>query len=189
MDILSIILLAIGLAMDCTTVSLVQGVGFDRHSFRDMYHLLLMAALFGLFQGGMPVIGFYIGTQFVDFISEYVQWAAMWLLIFLGAKMIFDSLHRKPDEEQKANWSIGYLLLMALATSIDAFATGIVFLPHPEQMTLGAIIIGCISFVFSIAGCLLSAEITRHFKNLNLSLLGGGILILIGLKIWMDTQI
>lgn len=189
MGVLSIILLAFSLAMDCTAVSLVQGIGFDYRNKRDIRNMLLMATLFGVFQGGMPVLGYYIGTIFIDFFNDYVQWAAMWLLIILGAKMIFDALHTKKEEPQEANWSITYLLLMAVATSIDAFATGIVFLSYPGQILLAALVIGGVAFAFSAGGCMLSGEISKHIKKQYMSLAGGAVLIFLGIKIWMDSQL
>lgn len=181
MDIVSIILIAIGLAMDCLAVSIAQGLSVQSSAERP--RPILMAVLFGLFQGGMPLIGYFAGCVFADFFRVYSPWIALALLAFIGGKMIWESLHEQPEE--KAGWGWTNLLLLAVATSIDALATGVIFIPCPERLWLGVSIIGLMSFLFSIGGYLIGKLIGERF-HLNVELIGGLILIAIGLKIWIE---
>ena len=189
MDIYSIILIAIGLAMDCLSVSLAKGIAGGKQGFKMIGWPVLMALLFGIFQGGMPLISFYAGSLFAEAISVIDHWIALVLLSFIGGKMVWDSLHGKEDEEEhKAGFSIKELLLLAIATSIDALATGIIFVPVPEVIWLGAAIIGGVSFAFSITGFYIGAFLGKHIR-LNMELIGGIILIGIGLKIFLEHML
>ena len=183
MDILSIILIAIGLAMDCFAVSIAQGLDSDIRDAKQQPKVLLMAFLFGLFQGGMPLIGYFAGTLFADFFSRYAPWIALALLTFIGGKMLFESFGKK--EEHKANWQLSFLLVMAVATSIDALATGVIFIPCPDKVWLGISLIALVSFLFSLLGCTIGSLFGTRFK-LNAELIGGLILVGIGLKIWIE---
>ena len=183
MDILSIILIAVGLAMDCFAVSIAQGLDTDIRDVKQQPKVLLMAFLFGLFQGGMPLIGYFAGTLFADFFSRYAPWIALALLTFIGGKMLFESFGKK--EEHKANWQLSFLLVMAVATSIDALATGVIFIPCPDKVWLGISLIALVSFLFSLLGCTIGSLFGTRFK-LNAEMIGGIILIAIGLKIWME---
>lgn len=181
MDILSIILIAIGLAMDCFAVSIAQGLSAAQST--EHPKPFTMALLFGLFQGGMPLIGYFAGTLFADFFSRYAPWIALALLAFIGGKMIIESFEQK--EEQKAGWGWMHLLVLAVATSIDALATGVIFIPCPQMVWIGVSIIGLVSFLFAIGGYHIGKYMGRRFR-LNVELIGGIILIAIGLKIWIE---
>ena len=186
MDILSIILIAVGLAMDCFAVSIAQGLDTDIRDLKQQPKILLMAFLFGLFQGGMPLIGYFAGTLFADFFSRYAPWIALALLCFIGGKMVVESFEKK--EEHASNWRIGFLLTMAVATSIDALATGVIFIPCPQMLWIGIALIALISFLFSMLGCFIGSTFGTRFK-LNAELLGGLILIGIGIKIWIEGYV
>ena len=181
MDILSIILIAIGLAMDCFAVSIAQGLSVTTGTERPKP--FTMALLFGLFQGGMPLIGYFAGNLFADFFRIYAPWIALALLVFIGGKMIWESLHE--TEEEAAGWSIRRLLVLAVATSIDALATGVIFIPVPERVWMGVGIIGLVSFLFALGGYHIGKYMGKRF-TLNVELIGGLILIGIGLKIWLE---
>ena len=179
MDLLTIILIAIGLAMDCLAVSVAKGLQERRWN----NYVLLMAFLFGLFQGGMPLIGFYAGSVFTDFFARYAPWVALALLAFIGGKMIWESLFEK--EETVDGWDIKTLLILAVATSIDALATGVVFIPCPERLWLGVGIIALVSLLFSLIGYL-SGVFLGHKLRINVGVIGGLILIGIGIKIFVE---
>lgn len=183
MDLLSIILIAIGLAMDCFAVSIAQGL--STRVSADRPQPLRMAVLFGLFQGGMPLIGYYTGGVFADFFRVYAPWIALTLLLGIGGKMIWESLQEK--EEEKGGWGWLNLLLLAVATSIDALATGVIFIPVPQVLWIGVGIIGLVSLLFAIGGYLIGRYIGERF-HWNVELMGGLILIGIGLKIWMEGR-
>lgn len=183
MDLLSIILIAVGLAMDCFAVSIVQGLDTNVRDRKNYPKIALMAFLFGLFQGGMPLIGYHAGNVFVDFFKTYAPWIALGLLAFIGGKMVVESFRKK--EEHIANWTLRFLLLMAVATSIDALATGVIFIPCPEKLWLGISLIAFVSFLFSLLGTTIGSIFGTRFK-FNAELIGGIILIGIGLKIWIE---
>ena len=189
MSILTIILFSIGLAMDCFAVSVSKGLAVDLHEvFAKRQHPWLMAVLFGLFQGGMPLIGYYAGTIFRDFFSRYAGIIALLLLGYIGGKMVWESGQRNKEEGQRikdADFSLKTLFVLAVATSIDALATGVIFIPCPERLWLGISIIALGSFIFSIVGYLIGVFVGSKFK-LNVELIGGLILIGIGLKIFIE---
>lgn len=218
MDILSIILIAVGLAMDCFAVSVSSGLRVEaKQVFSKPNKPWLMALMFGIFQGGMPLIGYYAGTLFADFFSRFAPWIALVLLGVIGGKMIWESFHenivlcaldnkrcsrhnpqcthtyRQEDcpyhvhhtEEGCADFSLRHLVILAIATSIDALATGVIFIPHPEMLWIGVGVIAFVSFLFSISGYLIGVFAGTKFR-LNAGLIGGLILIAIGLKIFIE---
>ena len=180
MDLLTILVIAVGLAMDCLAVSIAQGLAVKPS---ERPRPLLMALLFGLFQGGMPLIGYFAGSLFAAFFDTYAPWIALALLAFIGGKMVWESLHEK--QETAAGWRLSRLLILAVATSIDALATGVIFIPAPEMLWTGIVLIGLVSFLFSVGGYHIGKDMGKRF-TLNVELLGGVILIGIGLKIWAE---
>ena len=195
MNLLDIILLAVALAMDCFTVSIVSGVispqQSNHHSSFLISHssLLRMAFLFGFFQAMMPLLGWLGISHFQAYMEAYDHWIAFGLLGFIGGKMVWESFG--PEEDQHFNPNkLRTQLLLAIATSIDALAIGISFactgFTDLSQLTMPLLIIGIVSFLFSIVGYHLGRRfgktITRKIKP---ELLGGVILILIGVKILM----
>ena len=186
MNLLDIILLAIALAMDCFTVSIVSGI-IQR---MPKAILLRMAFLFGFFQALMPLLGWLGISHFQSYMEAYDHWIAVGLLGFIGGKMIWESFG--PEEEQHFNpRKLRTQLLLAVATSIDALAIGISFActgyTELSQLTLPLIIIGLVSFLFSLVGYHLGRRfgksITRRLKP---ELLGGVILTLIGVKVLLS---
>ena len=202
MSLIDIILLAVALAMDCLTVSIVSGVlvfTVDSLQFTDDYTNgseglaskstvnLRMAFFFGLFQAMMPLIGWLGISHFQTYMEAYDHWIAFGLLAFIGGRMVWESLH--PEEEQHFNpRRLRTQLLLAVATSIDALAIGISFactgFTSLGQLTLPLIIIGAVSFLFSLIGYQVGARFGKSAsQRLKPELLGGVILILIGVKI------
>jgi putative Mn2+ efflux pump MntP len=184
MDILSIIIIGIGLAMDCFAVSISKGVCLKKFKLKKAFR---MAMLFGLFQGLMPLIGYFAGFSFAKQISDYDHWIAFILLGGIGLKMFIEGLKPiDPHCEIKTDpfkWKL--LFTLALATSIDALATGIVFVPYPTKIAFAVITIGFVSFLFSIIGVYLGVHFRQKIK-INAELPGGIILIGIGLKILLE---
>ena len=202
MSLIDIILLAVALAMDCLTVSIVSGVlvfTVDSLQFTDDYINgseglaskstvnLRMAFFFGLFQAMMPLIGWLGISHFQTYMEAYDHWIAFGLLAFIGGRMVWESLH--PEEEQHFSpRRLRTQLLLAVATSIDALAVGISFActgyTSVGQLTLPLIIIGAVSFLFSLIGYQVGARFGKSAsQRLKPELLGGVILILIGVKI------
>ena len=171
MDWINVIIMAIGLAMDCCAISAVQGLT-QRH-----WHprALLMAAIFGCFHMGMPIIGYYAGNLFVDFMRVYAPWIALALLGFLGIKMIWEAYHEHEDAQKCANWRVTNLLFLAIATSIDVLATGLLFVPYPEWLFPSVVTIGTITTLFSLGGYLVGVFVGK--LKIRMELIGGLVLI------------
>ncbi|MDR0368859.1 MAG: manganese efflux pump [Bacteroidales bacterium] len=178
-----IVFLAIGLAMDCFAVSVTSGIATHRITF---YQRLKMALLFGLFQGVMPFVGFLAGKGFAEQIQRIDHWLAFFILGFIGGKMIVEDVksHRRLGGSLPPKdfflWTT--LITLSLATSIDALATGLIFVPFEHQIGYAMGIIGLCSFVFSLAGSYFGSYCHGKF-NFRAELIGGIILIAIGAKI------
>lgn len=190
MDLLSIILLAIGLAMDCFAVSIAQGMQGTRPR-----PVIQMAVLFGLFQGGMPLIAYFVGGIFADFFTRWSHWIALILLLFIGGKMLTEAMvesrelraeSQEPEKSSpKAALTLGTMLILAVATSIDALSIGVLFIPVPEVLWLAIALIAATSTLFSLIGFWLGKTLGRHLP-FNANILGGCILIAIGVKIFVE---
>ena len=201
MSLIDIILLAVALAMDCLTVSIVSVVITNGQWKMDNGQLaarsnnfqlsqLRMAFLFGLFQAMMPLIGWLGISHFQAYMEAYDHWIAFTMLGFIGGRMVWESFG--PEEEQHFNpRRLRTQLLLAVATSIDALAVGISFActgyTAVGQLTLPLIIIGVVSFLFSLIGYQLGARFGRSIaRRLKPELFGGIILIGIGVKILIE---
>jgi putative Mn2+ efflux pump MntP len=190
MNLLDIILLAVALAMDCFTVSIVSGVICSKESgvrSQEKVGCLRMAFLFGFFQALMPLIGWLGISHFQSYMEAYDHWIAFALLALIGGKMIWESFG--PEEQQHFNpRRLRTQLLLAIATSIDALAIGISLActgyERLSQLTLPLAIIGVVSFLFSIVGYQLGARFGHSIAHrLKPELFGGVILVGIGIKI------
>ena len=192
MSLIDIILLAVALAMDCLTVSIVSGVieVKSEEVKSEKWWIIRMALLFGLFQAMMPLIGWLGISHFQTYMEAYDHWIAFAMLGFIGGRMEWESFGS--DEEQHFNpRKLRTQLLLAIATSIDALAVGISFActgyTAVGQLTLPLIIIGVVSFLFSLIGYRLGARFGRSIaRKLKPELFGGIILIGIGVKILME---
>jgi len=184
MSIVDILLLSVALAMDCFTVSIVNGVLLRRMAWSVM---LQTAFLFGLFQAVMPLIGWAATSGFQRYVEDYDHWIAFGLLAYLGIGMMREA--GRPEEEHYFNpHSLKTQLLQAVATSIDALAVGISMAMMDYrtagELMLPLVVIGIGSFVFSVAGFLLGIRFGKSIrKRLKPELLGGIILLAIGFKI------
>ena len=200
MNLLDIILLAVALAMDCFTVSIVSGMILTQRDGSFMIVpaitkepslcVIRMAFLFGFFQALMPMLGWLGISHFQSYMEAYDHWIAFGLLGLIGGKMIWESF--SPEEEHHFNpCRLRTQLLLAVATSIDALAVGISFActgyTALSQLTLPLLIIGLVSFLFSIVGYHLGRCFGKTIIcRLNPELVGGTILILIGVKVLMS---
>jgi len=184
MDLLSIIIIGVGLAMDCFAVSISRGMCVQRFSWPKA---LRMAFLFGLFQGIMPLIGYLAGLSFAHYVESFDHWIAFGLLGLIGGKMFVEGLKPiDPHCELIPNpfqWKT--LFPLAIATSIDALATGVIFVTFPGKIYTAIAIIGVISFIFSLIGTYMGTHFGKKLK-FNVELLGGIILVGIGIKILIE---
>lgn len=184
MSFIDIILLAVALAMDCFTVSIVSGLTSQDSKLHEPW-LYRMAFLFGCFQAFMPLLGWLGIIHFQTYIEAYDHWIAFGLLAFIGGKMIWESFG--DDEEQHFNpRRLHTQLLLAIATSIDALAVGFSFSMLDVRIWIAVLIIGFGSFLFSVGGFYMGKFLSQRIKPTYAEILGGLILIGIGIKILIE---
>ena len=179
-----LMLLAAGLSMDAFSVSVCKGLGMQRVNWKVT---IVLALAFGGFQAGMPVIGWALGTQFLWLIEPIDHWIAFGLLAFIGGNMISEALGERDDEQEETPDTIdwGELLMLAIATSIDALTVGIAFASLSVNIWLSVALIGVTTFAFSVAGVLIGNQFGMRFRK-PAQIAGGVILILIGLKVLLE---
>lgn len=180
MPILSILLIALGLAIDAFAVSVTSGIVIKNLKVR---HALLLGATFGLFQAIMPVLGWAVGQWAYRFISAVDYWIAFGLLLFVGGHMMIQSM--QPDDEgtgPKNPLHLPTLLTLAVATSMDAFAIGISLSMLRVSIVQPVLIIGLVTFALSFAGVYFG-QLFGHFSEKKMEIFGGLILIGLGTKI------
>ncbi len=178
MDFISVFLIAVALAMDSFSVSLTKGFTQKNLQTRQIVYYGLFFGLFHLF---VPIIGYYAGVTVTHFVTKIAPWIAFILLFIVGANMIKESLENE-DEEITDEFSFKELFLLAIATSIDAFAIGVTFALLNTNIFIPAIITSLVVFTLSIVGILIGKRLGDYFGDKFL-ILGGVILILIGIKI------
>lgn len=179
MDILTVLILAIGLSMDSFAVSIGCGLTEQKISFR---HAAKISFSLAFFQGIFPIAGWYMGTEIKGYVEGVDHWIAFILLLFLGGKMIIESF--KHDEEKISDiYSWRHIITLSIATSIDALVVGFSYaLASTRNIFGGAVIIGAVTFFFAMLGIRIGKDVGCSFGP-KVELLGGIILIGIGLKI------
>lgn len=180
MHIWELFLIAVGLSMDAFAVSICKGLSVQRLHWK---HVLLAGAYFGGFQALMPALGYMLGVQFEQFITSIDHWIAFVLLLFIGGKMIQES--RGEAEKLDDDFSVKAMLVLAVATSIDALAMGVTFAFLRVDIVAAVLFIGCITFLFSAVGIKIGHVFGMRYKS-KAELTGGIILILMGCKILLE---
>lgn len=176
-----LVVLAIGLSMDALAVSICKGLALPRVRWKEC---CIAGLWFGGFQALMPLIGYFLGTQFESLITAVDHWIAFGLLLLIGGNMIREALS-KDVEEHSPSMGFQTMLLLAVATSIDALAVGITFAFLVERIVPAVCLIGAITFVFSAAGIKIGNLFGTKYKS-KAEFAGGAILILLGVKILLD---
>ena len=181
MDLLTLLTLAVGLAMDAFAVSICKGLAMREKVLKKGS---IVGLWFGGFQALMPTIGFFLGTQFKDQITSIDHWIAFVLLGVIGINMVKEALS---NEEEQADDSIAVkeMFMLAVATSIDALAVGITFAFLNVHIVSAASIIGVCTFLISFAGVKIGNIFGTKYKS-KAELAGGIILILLGFKILFE---
>jgi len=183
MDVPTLLLIAVGLAMDSFSVSITGGLFLESPRIRDA---LKVGTFFGFFQAFMPLIGWLAALTIMDFISEFDHWAAFFLLMLIGCKMIHESMVRKEDDDIRTNMLSWFVLLtLSVATSIDALAVGISFAFLKFSIAFSMIVIGVITFLLSFFGLYLGNQFGKLLGR-KVEIIGGVILILIAVKILLE---
>ena len=181
MDLLTLLTLAVGLSMDAFAVSICKGLAMRE---KVLGKGVIIGLWFGGFQALMPIIGFFLGTQFKDQITSIDHWIAFILLGLIGINMVKESLSDK-EENADASIEIKEMFMLAVATSIDALAVGVTFAFLQVNIIYAVIFIGCVTFVCSAAGVKIGSVFGEKYKS-KAEICGGIILILIGIKILFD---
>jgi putative Mn2+ efflux pump MntP len=185
MDLPTPALIGIGLSMDCFAVSLAIGTTTKT---RLIYAAAIIALCFGAFQAGMTVIGWVAGVSLIGFISAYDHWIAFVLLAIVGGKMIREGGRGDKDEAPLEGIRIVPLIVLSVATSIDALAVGVSFGVLQTAVLIPALIISIVCFGISFAGVMLGERLETFLGN-KMEIFGGIILILIGLRILYEHTI
>ncbi len=190
---MQLILIAVSLAMDAFAVSICDGLCYSGLTAPKK---LFIPAVFGVFQGLMPVIGYFIGSLFMEKISSYSFYVAFGLLLIIGGKMIFDAIkesrHKGDGEEaEPKRFKVGEVLIQGVATSIDALAVGITLHTLGIHIAVAASVIAGITFVIALGGVLIGVKAGKLFKNRLwiATLIGGLVLVGIGVKLLVEGLI
>jgi putative Mn2+ efflux pump MntP len=182
MGLITILVIAVGLAMDAFAVSIVSGSAYKQLNVK---HAFCMAVFFGGFQAFMPLIGSLAGLSIKEYIADYDHWIAFALLSAVGAKMIYESFKIAPAEDNFNPSSILILLVLSVATSIDALVIGITLSFLAVSIATAVIIIGLVTFLLSYLGVLLGKKFGHFFEN-KIQALGGLVLIGLGAKTMLE---
>ena len=183
---LNLLMIAVGLAMDAFAVSMTNGMSTSHRSDKQSFfgNALLWSSMFGLFQGLMPMLGYFLGKTFAEFISSIDHWVAFVLLALIGGKMVREAAH--PEEEEcQTTLSFGAILTQAVATSIDALAVGVSFALLQVDILWASAVIALVTLLFSLVGSYLGKAFGSLLKS-KAEVFGGVVLILIGVKILLE---
>ncbi len=181
MSILTILTLAVGLAMDAFAVAICKGLAMKKMSIKKA---LIIGGYFGFFQGAMPIIGYFLGITFRDSINACDHWIAFGLLAIIGISMIREAMSK---EEESVNDSVTFktMVVLALATSIDALAIGVTFAIIDAPIIKAASLIAIITFILSMVGVKIGNVFGIRYKA-KAEFIGGFVLIILGFKILFE---
>jgi manganese efflux pump family protein len=183
MDLITIFLLAVGLGVDAFSVAI--GIGAANNSVRSWHPVFRLSSSFGIFQFVMPLLGWLAGLTVAGIIADYDHWVAFALLAYVGSKMIWDAL-RKEERKEIYDQTKGLsLLMLSVATSIDALAVGFSFSLLKTDILLPAVIIGVVCFLMTATGMLFGKVLAGIFGK-KVGIFGGVVLLAIGVKILID---
>lgn len=193
MSLIELFILAVGLSMDAFAVSICKGLSLRKVTFKECGKVGLY---FGGFQGGMPLIGFILGVQFKDYITSIDHWIAFILLSFIGINMIRESMEKDEDGgivdlteaavgEEGNQLGFKNMVMLAIATSIDALAVGVTFAFLQVDIIPAVSFIGIVTFILSAIGVKIGNVFGTKYKS-KAEFAGGAILILMGIKILLE---
>ena len=183
MSFIALLLVAVGVSADAFAVALGKGLHMKKF---DLRHAVAIALTFGVFQAVMPLLGWLLASQFERYITGVDHWVAFGLLALIGGKMIVDAVRGGADEEEDSDTlGVRELLLLAVATSIDALAVGISFAFLPVAIGQAVLLIGVCTTVLSFAGVLVGRRVGARF-GAPAEIAGGVILILIGTRVLLQ---
>lgn len=177
----TLLILAVALAMDSVAVSIAIG-----SKYKDLYlsKAFFAAAVFGFFQGAMPIAGYFIGISFADYVQAFDHWIAFVLLVGLGGKMLYEAYQNEFDEEV-TDLSAKTLITLGIATSIDAMAIGVTFAFLQTDIYSAASVIALVTFVLCVVAVYVGKKLGSLLES-KAEMLGGLILIGLGTKILLE---
>ena len=180
---IELFLIGVGLSMDAFAVSICKGLGMEKVNKKQAF---VIGLYFGGFQALMPLIGWFLGIRFQQYITSIDHWIAFVLLGFIGVSMIMEACSKKEEEQLDESLDIKTMFLLAVATSIDALAVGITlaFLPD-TNVPVAVLFIGAITFLLSTLGVKVGNVFGERYKK-KAEITGGVILILLGVKILLE---
>lgn len=181
MTLFEIILIGIGLSMDAFAVSICKGLSMKKLKWKNA---VIVGAYFGLFQAIMPLSGYLLGTTFSDLVISIDHWIAFVLLAVIGGKMLKEA-YSNNEEDENDSFDFKTMLVLAIATSIDALAIGITFAFFEINIIKAISIIGFLTFTISAIGVIIGNKFGHKFQG-KAEIVGGAILILIGFKILVE---
>ena len=181
MGIAELVIIAVGLSMDAFAVSIGKGLSLRQIKLR---HVLSVGLWFGGFQALMPLIGYLLGATFTAVVSDFDHWIAFFLLGIIGFNMIRDSFS-KEEEKHDDDFSFRTMLMLAVATSIDALAVGVSFAFLSVDLWISVALIGLITFAFSAVGLKIGNIFGNKYKS-KAEFTGGVVLVLMGVKILVE---
>ena len=190
MQVIELLMMALGLAMDAFAVSIAKGLSMKKVRVRDA---VLVGAWFGVFQCLMPLIGAYLGTQFLDKIKIVDHWIAFGILAAVGVNMIREAFQKEKEEKEKekenrtpgADLRASTMLMLAIATSMDALAVGITFSLLSIRILPASLFIGAVTFCISFGGVYAGRLLGKKAQK-GAAIAGGDVLIAIGVKILLE---
>lgn len=183
MSIIDILILAIALSIDACVVSFSNGLIFTQNKRVNSF---MLAFSVGFFQFLMPIIGFLLAQSVNKYVEPYDHWIVFFIFVLLGAKFIKDAFKEKEDEKINCYLCFSYILLVSVATSIDALGAGVSIAFSGTQILFPAILIGVITFINSLLG-FWSGYLFKKFPTRNLEISGGLILIILAFKVLFES--
>lgn len=185
MTLIELFLIATGVSMDAFAVAVCKGLSLSKMSWK---HALVIGIYFGGFQSAMPFLGYILGSQFKDVIAVFDQWIIFILLAGIGINMMKESFCSDLEDCVNCSLEPGQMIMLALATSIDALAVGVTFSFLKVHIISSIFIIGLTSFLFSVLGVKIGNLFGIRFKS-KAEFFGGAILILMGTKILLEQTL
>ena len=182
MNLIELIFLSASLAADAFAVSICKGLSVPKLQLK---HMLICGIWFAAFQVIMPLIGYIAGSQFKDLIEAYDHWIAFILLALIGANMVREAIKDNDDEELDPDFSFKTMLVLAIATSIDALVVGVTFAFMEVNIVLALSLIGAITFILCVVGTKIGNVFGARYRS-KATFAGGIILILLGIKIILE---
>lgn len=178
---MEIFFISMGLAMDAFAIAICKGLAMKK---LDIKKAIIIGLYFGIFQAVMPIIGYFLGATFEILVTKIDHWITFILLVFIGTNMIKESFEK---ESKNCNDNVDFktMIILAIATSIDALAVGITFTFFKANLLTSALIIGIVTFILSILGVKIGNKFGDKYQN-KAEFIGGLVLILIGIKILVE---